>query len=115
MRQPESMSFGRRDYARWAAVAALCVGVEATAVAAQFAPGDADRLVAIFPPWWNAAESFSAAAEAAPVAGVGAAGFIVGVLAENPGVAARLRGQGAFLVLDGRRYSFCQPSKKIRT
>jgi hypothetical protein len=82
------------------------------AAAAEFAPGDAARLVAVFPPWWTAEQALAAAAEAAPVAGVASAGFAVAVIADRPGVIDELRRRGAWFVADGRLFAACFTSRK---
>ena len=66
-----------------------------------------DRLAVVFPPWWSAERSLAAAAEVAPVAGLGALPFIVAVYARDPDVRSRLIGAGAVLTLDGAKFSFC--------
>jgi hypothetical protein len=82
--------------------------------AVQLDPGDSDRLVGVFPPWWSQAQAIDAASAAGPVTGVSKSGFAVGVLANRPGVAAALRAGGAWLVADGRAFPACFPSQ-LRT
>jgi hypothetical protein len=66
-----------------------------------------DKLAVVFPPWWSAERSLAAAAEVAPVSGLGALPFIVAVQARDARVRGRLIGAGAVLVLDGAKFSFC--------
>ena len=54
----------------------------------------------IFPPWWTSGHAFSAAAAVARPMGTGTVPFAVVVGADlDPAFAARLRDQGAWLVL----------------
>jgi hypothetical protein len=76
------------------------------AAAAEFAAGDAARVVAVFPPWWRGDRALAEAAAVAPVAGV-AAPFAVAVIADRPGVIGELRRRGAWFVADGRRFPAC--------
>ncbi len=63
-------------------------------------PNNQTVLAAVFPVWWTAPHSFAAAGSAGDVAAVGAFSFVLIVRSQNPGLAARLRAAGAFLLLD---------------
>ena len=81
-------------------VAALVLGA---------APRDARVAAAIFPPWWDAPRALAAADQAGAVTGVGAYPFVIittldprhsGALSDGQALAAALRAQGAWLVVD---------------
>lgn len=85
----------------------LTFGGAAVVVGVEFDPADAPRLVAVFPPWWSREQALAAASQTAPVAGVGAAGFVVFVVAVRRDVARALRRRGALFVGDGRAFPAC--------
>ena len=79
------------------------------AVAAGAAPRDPARIAAVFPPWWTAAETASAAASAGQIAGVGAAPFILILRGESGRLEPGLRAAGAWLLLDPEAAGGCTP------
>ena len=90
----------------WAVLVSIALSSLIIAAFATARPRS-DRLAVVFPPWWSAERSLAAAADIAPVSGLGAFPFIVAVSARNPNVRDRLVGAGAWAVLDGARFSFC--------
>ncbi len=65
-------------------------------------------LAALFPPWWPAAEVLKAAASAdVAVLRSGAWPALLIVRPGDPGAPARLRAEGAWLLLDGRAIRGC--------
>jgi hypothetical protein len=75
--------------------------------AASFSPTDPQRVSAVFPPWWSAAESLAAASRAGAVSRVGSLPFILAVSSRDPGLAHRLKAEGALFLFDGSEFSFC--------
>src|SRR5271156_3372894 len=63
-------------------------------------PHDPRRLAAVFPPWWSAAQSLTAASHVAAVTGFGSLPFIVAVSGTRSGLAEELRKAGALVVVD---------------
>jgi len=90
----------------WAAPVAIGVASLGVAALADARPRG-DRIAAVFPPWWTAEQALASALAVAPVAGVGRFSFIVAAHARGPETAASLRAAGAWLTLDGSRFSFC--------
>lgn len=72
--------------------------VVVVALAAQ--PRRADRIAAVFPPWQSPAANFAAAAQAGQVDAAGGFANVLIVRSGRPGLAARLRLAGAWLLLD---------------
>jgi hypothetical protein len=70
-------------------------------------PHDPQRLAAVFPPWWSAAQSLTAASQVAAVTGFGAFPFIVAVSGNRSGLEEELRKAGAFVVVDGALFTYC--------
>jgi hypothetical protein len=80
-----------------AAMAAASLG----ALALALWPSDgAGSVVALYPPGWSRATAFAAAADAAESVSLGRAPFVVQAHSGRPGLAARLRQSGAWLVLN---------------
>jgi hypothetical protein len=78
----------------------LCLAA-AVAALTQAGPGSiAGPVAAVFPPWWHAAEVFTAAGTAGRIVRFGSVRFVVIVAPEDPGMAERLRAAGAILVID---------------
>jgi hypothetical protein len=98
--------------AAWTPAAALVIGGVFVAADAEFAPADATRLLALFPPWWSAERALAAAGDVGAVASVGALSFAVAVAGDRPGLTRALRERGAFWVLDGRAFPACFSSPK---
>ena len=69
------------------AIVSLAVFIETTA-----AHNDDAIAAVVFPPWWSSQQSFTAAAEAGPIAGVGGLPFIIFV-PNHPGQQATIRGE----------------------
>lgn len=76
-------------------------------MSAAAAPVDADRVAAIFPPWWSGARSVDAAASAGDLAGAGAHRSILIVSSSTPGLNDRLRRAGALFVLSPGLAGLC--------
>jgi hypothetical protein len=70
-------------------------------------PHDPRRLAAVFPPWWSAAQSLTAASQVAAVTGLGAFPFIVAVSGNRSGLEEELRKAGALVVVDGAFFTYC--------
>jgi hypothetical protein len=70
-------------------------------------PHDPQRLAAVFPPWWSAARSLTAASHVAAVTGFGSLPFIVAVSGNRSGLAEELRTAGALVVVDGALFIYC--------
>jgi hypothetical protein len=70
-------------------------------------PHDPRRLAAVFPPWWSAAQSLTAASHVAAVTGFGALPFIVAVSGSRSGLEEELRKAGALVVVDGALFTYC--------
>ena len=85
------------------------------AVAVAAAPVAPDRLAAVFPPWWSRAQLMSAATSAGDIAGVGAAPFILILRSDSPGLEARLRRSGAWLLLNPDAAGVCASPQEIRS
>ncbi len=69
-----------------------------------------ERVAAIFPPWWSAAECLSAAVAAGgAVLRAGPSGLVVAQSA-SPGFEARLHAAGAWLLFDPRGLGLCTPT-----
>lgn len=83
-------------------VASLVAAMVATA-----APRAGRTVLAVFPPWWSAGSSLTAASNVAPALGVGAFSFLVAVKNATPRVAADLRASGALIVVDAARFQSC--------
>jgi hypothetical protein len=71
------------------------------------APADPSRVAAVFPPWWSAARTVSAAASAGDIAGIGGAPFVVILHGDPQRLTDRARSAGALLILGANPGSFC--------
>ncbi len=76
-------------------------------VAALPPPPPSGAILAVFPPWWNAARAFQAAAGAGPVLRLGPARFVALVHPDGKRARTRLRRAGAWLLLDPRGLAGC--------
>jgi len=86
--------------ADWAA-AILIGGVSlCVTVAVGLHPKDPRQAAGVFPLWWSQGRAMNAAARAGNVVAVGAAPFVVVARSETPDIAAALRAQGAWLIID---------------
>ncbi|MDP1872799.1 hypothetical protein [Phenylobacterium sp.] len=94
---------------------AIGLGVLSLVAALVFgaAPREASAAAAIFPPWWSAPRALAAADRAGAVTGVGAQPFII-ITTRDPNrsqdraLAASLRAQGAWLVVDPGLAGLCE-------
>jgi hypothetical protein len=104
-----SNSIGRvlRRVAIWLPLALVTFGGAFVAAAVEFAPGASPVVVAFYPPWWKPERVLATASDVAPVGGVAAAGWAIGVVANRPGVVGALRQSGALFVADGRAFPAC--------
>jgi hypothetical protein len=75
-------------------------------------PDDPRRVAAVFPPWWSAAQSLTAASRVAAVTGFGSLPFIVAVSGNRSGLEAELRNAGALVVVDGALFTYCVTPQK---
>lgn len=73
----------------------------------EMRPIDPHRTAAVFPPWWPAARSLTAATHIGAITGLGRAPFIVIVNAANLDASARAREAGALFIVDGARFGLC--------
>lgn len=64
------------------------------------APSDESAVAAVFPPWWTASRSLSAASQAGAVLDAGVLPFVLIVRSPHPGLSARLRAAGALILLN---------------
>ncbi len=91
----------------WTPLCLLALGSLFVTAFATLRPHDPQRLAAVFPPWWSAARSLTAASDVAAVTGFGAFPFIVAVSGNRSGVADELRRAGALVVVDGALFTYC--------
>jgi hypothetical protein len=70
-------------------------------------PSDPHRAAAVFPPWWSAQTSLSAATRIGAVVGLGKLPFIVLVRTPGPDLAARAHAAGAVLIVDSAKFGLC--------
>lgn len=80
------------------------------AMSAAAAPADANRIAAVFPPWWSSAQIIGAGAAAGDIAGAGAYRSILIVSSRTPGLSARLRQAGAIVLLSPGLAGLCDVS-----
>lgn len=86
--------------ADWIPAGAIALAGLAAAVAVGLRPQDPREAAAVFPPWWSQARAANAAAVAGNIVAVGVAPFVVVARSDTPDIAAALRAQGAWLVID---------------
>mgnify|MGYP000315358239 CR=1 FL=1 len=91
-----------------ATVLAMLFGLLA-AVAVNAQPRDPSRVAAIFPPWWTASQTLTAAGAAGDVAAAGGTPFILILRGDPADLAQRARSAGALLVLDPDLAGVCAP------
>ncbi len=92
--------------------AALALASLAGALQITLQPQPGGAVAAVFPPWWAAPETFTAAAAAGPVIRFGAWPFIV-ILAPGTKPLA-LRQHGAWLLLNPQALGACGRASKRR-
>lgn len=86
--------------ADWTAAIVIAVVSLAATVFVGLQPKDPAEAAGVFPIWWGQGRAVSAAARAGDVVAVGAAPFVVIARSETPNIAAALRAQGAWLIID---------------
>jgi len=96
----------------WAPLCLLLTGSLLVTAFVTLRPHDPQRLAAIFPPWWTAEQSLTAASHVAGVSGFGAFPFIVAVRGTQPGLERELREAGAIAVIDGALFTYCGTPRK---
>ncbi len=97
----------RGRLATWAPCMALAIGSLIAAGASSLGPRPGGPIAALYPPWWNAGQSLSAAAAGGMPVRFGATSFVVVVAPETPDAARLLRQGGAWLLLDPRALGGC--------
>lgn len=93
-----------RSLARALAIPALGL---AGLVAPLVAGGAKDQVVAVFPPWWEAARVVQAAYAAGPVLRLGPASFVIVIAPDGPHGRDRLRQSGAWLLFNANGLAGC--------
>lgn len=96
----------------WLPAATLCLLGLAPAVVLGAQPQTPGRAAAVFPPWWSQAQVLAAAGRAGDITGVGALSNIVIAAApqgDEAGLAAALRREGAWLIMDPGFAGPCGP------
>ena len=92
----------------WAMPAVMSVFVAVGIGMGTMGPLPGQPVAALFPPWWSASEAFAAAASAhATIIRRGAWPTLVIAAAAGPDLSKRLRGAGAWLILDARALGAC--------
>lgn len=86
--------------ADWTAAVLVAVVSLVATVVVGLQPKDPAEAAGVFPIWWSQGRAMSAAAQAGDVVAVGAAPFVVIARSETPNIAAALRAQGAWLIID---------------
>ena len=89
--------------------ATLGVGSWLAIAAFSLQPPVTGAVAALFPPWWSAGRSMMAAASAGTVMRLGALAFVVIVVPEAGGANQKLRGAGAWLIVDPWALGGCTP------
>jgi hypothetical protein len=91
----------------WLLPAALALFSLVAVAAIELEPAAQGPVAAVFPPWWSGPRAMLAAASAGPVVRLGALPFIVVTLPAAGGGFARLRRQGAWLLLNPQAVGGC--------
>jgi len=89
------------------ALLAVSLAMSLTLVAA---PRDPSLVAAVFPPWWSAEQSLSAAAQAGAILRTGAWPWIVVVTGPSDKIASVLRAAGAVFLVDPTAAGLCGAS-----
>lgn len=84
----------------WAPAVVLTLVALGAILFVEAAPTRDDAVVAVFPPWWSSARVVAAAASAGRIVAGGGAPFVVALRSDRPGLAARVRARGAWLLLN---------------
>jgi hypothetical protein len=101
-----------RSFWSWAPLCILALGSLLVTAFVTLRPHDPRRPAAVFPPWWSAAQSLTAASHVAAVTGFGALPFIVAVSGNQSGLEEELRKVGALVVVDGALFTYCATPQK---
>lgn len=88
--------------------AALIVASLGGAALVSLEPRAAREAVAIYPFWWSGRDAIAAAVGAGEIKGVGRFQFIVATASAEPGLVARLRKSGAWIVVEGANILGCK-------
>ena len=94
----------------WAPSLAAIVLSLVIVAAYALSPRDPQRVAAVFPPWWSAARALDAAHRHGDATIVGGAPYVVIVWSHDAHLAARLRRDGALLLLDPGLTAACLES-----
>jgi hypothetical protein len=90
---------------------ALPIGALAFSTAAVLtlaaAPGRADAMAAVYPPWWTPARAAASATAEGDLQAIGGIATILVVRSDRPDLAHRLRASGALFLIDSRLASVC--------
>lgn len=100
----------RKASATWALPLAAATLSTVGVIALAAAPGRADAMAAVYPPWWSPARAAASAAAEGRLQAIGGGATILIVSSDKPDLARRLRASGALLLLDSRLASFCAGS-----
>jgi hypothetical protein len=84
--------------ADWGPGAALLALVMAASLFVEAAPAPGGAVAAVFPPWWSQTRVVTAATAAGRIVAGGGAPFVIALKSNQPGLAARARAHGAWLV-----------------
>ncbi|WP_374573284.1 hypothetical protein [Phenylobacterium sp.] len=84
----------------WAPATFVAAASLAAAAGLGLHPQDPHEAAAVFPFWWGQGRSVEAAAQAGDIVAVGAAPFVVVARSDTQDIAAALKAQGAWLVID---------------
>jgi hypothetical protein len=90
----------------------LLIGSILVAAPVALRPHDARRVAAIFPPWWTAERTLTAASNVGAVTGLSVLPFIIAVGRPQLGLEKELRDAGAMIIVDGSRFAFCGGGKR---
>ncbi len=92
---------------RWAPALGLLAVSTAMTGSLTLAPRDPHSVAAIFPPWWDASRSLSAAGAAGSILRQGAWPWIVVVAGQSDEIAPLLHTAGALLLVDPTAAGIC--------
>ena len=95
------------DFLRTALCLAGCSTVTLLIVLGSSMPRS-DKVAAVFPPWWSAAQAFEAAAGAGRIVALGQLRSVLIVHGDPVQLARNLRQAGALLVFDSSRSAGCR-------
>lgn len=95
----------------WALPVGALALTTAAVLALAVAPGRADAMAAVYPPWWTPARAAASAAAEGELQAVGGLATILIIRSDRPDLADRLRASGALLLIDSRLASFCATNR----